>query len=161
MGNSQALSRLLYSLKRQWGKEFDYVQILSSDLNDRTGDREISRSVFRIPAVLLPQSTVRKFIQDIGYLAADKNFTYGGLNDFNKLTLLIDKNDLPEGFNENLNGYVNYGHKRFEMVKIDNLFEIAFLLTSQGVEGANPYAVISRRVESVLGLNQRVSYELN
>lgn len=161
MGNSQTLSRLLYSLKRQWGAEFDYVQIISSELNDRTGSREIRRDVFRIPAVLLPQQTVRKFIQDIGYLAADKNFTYGGLNDFNKLTLLIDRNDLPKTFDINLNGYVNYGHKRYERVKIDNLFEVAFLLTSQGVEGANPYATISRRADNLLAIQQRVTYELN
>lgn len=161
MGNSKVLSRLLYSLKRQWGKEFDYVQILSSDLDDRTGSREIRRDVFHIKAVLLPQATVRKFIQDIGYLAADKNFTYGGLSDFNRLTLLIDINDLPQGFDINLNGYVNYAHKRFERVKFDNLFEVAFLLTSQGIEGANPYATVSRRVDSLLELQQRVSYELN
>jgi len=148
-------------LKRQWGAEFDYVQILSSELNDRTGDREIRRDVFKIPAVLLPQNTVRKFIQDIGYLAANKNFTYGGLSDFNKLTLLISIDDLPAGFDINLNGYVNYNNKRFERVKIDNLFEVAFMLTSQGVEGANPYAVISRRADSQLQLQQRVSNELN
>jgi hypothetical protein len=88
MSNAIMIRRLLYAFKRQWGTEFDYVQILESTADDRTGSRTIKREVVRLPAIKLPLSQLRKFIQDIGYLAADKNFTYGGLNDYT-ITIML------------------------------------------------------------------------
>lgn len=159
--NAQMIRRLLYAFKRQWGTQLDYVQIVTSESDDRTGDRSIQRQVFCLPAVLLPQNQVRKFIQDIGYLAANKNFTYGGLNDFNKIAVLISKYDMPEGMNMDLLGYINHLGKRFERVSIANLYEEAFLLISQGVEGANPYSRIKATASNTLYMAQGVTVELN
>lgn len=159
--NDGMIRRLVYAFKRQWGRDFTYVQIESSTVDDSTGRRNIQRSVFEFPAVILPISTMRKFIQDIGYLAANKNFTYGALNDLNKLNLLISADDFPLEFKPDLNGYVNYGGKRYERVSIENLFDAAYVLTVQGVEGANPYAILNVRAESVLQLSGRVVHELN
>lgn len=159
--NNVVIRRLLYALKREWGTTFDYVQIVSSEANDITGSRTIKREVIRLPAVLLPQNMLRKFIQDIGYLAANKNFTYGGYNDLNTIALLVSRFDTPENFNVNLNGYVNYGHKRFEKVSIDNLFEEAYIIIARGTEGANPYAQIADRAFNTLQIQGRVVYELN
>lgn len=158
---TQMIRRLLYSLKKDWGTTFDWVQILQSEVDDRTGTRQIQRRVFSLPGVLLPQSQARKFIQDIGYLAADKNFTYGALNDFNTLKFLVDANDMPPECALELNGYVNYNHKRYERVSFDNLAEAAFLFVVRGVEGANPYARIEQPTFNVLQLQQRVTLELN
>lgn len=155
------IRRLLYGLKRQWGSMFDYIQILKSESDDRTGTRRIQREVIRFPAVLLPENQLRKFIQDIGYLAANKNFTYGGLNDFNTLSLIIDINDLPKNFDVNLNGYINHNFKRYERVSFTNIFEQAFLLTVRGVEGANPYAQLADYTFNRLQIQGRVSFELN
>lgn len=159
--NNLSLRRLVYALKRQWGVELTYVQIVSSKLDDRTGSREIERRVITFKGVVLPQHLARKFIQDIGYLAANKNFTYGALNDFNKLTVLFDRAELPMGFQPELNGYINYNGRRYERVSFDNLLEEAFVLVAQGVEGANPYAVIDVRAESRLQMQGRVVVELN
>lgn len=138
--NNMSIRRLLYSFKRQWGREITYVQINSAVVNDATGTRVIDRSILQIPATKLPTQTARKFIQDIGYLAADKNFTYGALNDFNKVTFVIATQDLPYNFVPTLNGYVVIGGKRFEKVSMDDLFGEGFILIAQGVEGASPYA---------------------
>lgn len=158
---TQMIRRLLYSLKKDWGTTFDWVQIIESVVNDRTGTRQIQRQVFTIPGVLLPQSQARKFIQDIGYLAADKNFTYGALNDYNNLKFLVSIDDIPPECKLELNGYLNYNHKRFERVSFDNLAEAAFLFIARGVEGANPYARIEQPTFNVLQIQQRVTFELN
>lgn len=159
--NNISLRRLLYALEKQWGTELTYVQIVSSTLDERTGSRSIVRDVFTFRGVVLPQHMARKFIQDIGYLAANKNFTYGALNDFNKLTVLFGRDNAPVGFKPELNGYINYSGKRYERVSFDNLLEEAFVLVAQGVEGANPYAIIDVRAESRLQMQGGVSIELN
>lgn len=159
--NNLSIRRLVYSLKRQWGIELTYVQIVSSTLDERTGKRNIVRNVFTFKGVVLPQHLARKFIQDIGYLAANKNFTYGALNDFNKVSVLFDRQDLPLDFKPELNGYINYTGKRYERVSFDNFLDEAFLLIAQGVEGANPYAVLDVCAESRLQIQGRATVELN
>jgi hypothetical protein len=155
------IRRLLYAFKRQWGTTFDYIQILTSQVNDRTGNRDISRQYFQLPGVLLPIQTLRKFIQDIGYLAADKNFTYGALNDFNTVRLLISADDKPAGLDFNLNGYITHQGKRYERVELNNMFGECWLLVARGVEGANQYGQLRMPAVSALDLRQKVRYELN
>lgn len=159
--NTQNLRRLLYAFRRDWGAIVDYVQIISSEVNDSTGEMNVVKSVYPIPMIFLQQDTMRKFIQDIGYLAANKNFTYGALNDFNKLQVLIDRKWLPNGFDINLNGYFVRGTKRYERVSFENVLDVAYIMTAQGVEGANPYARSSVTLCGKLGLQQGVVYELN
>ncbi len=159
--NNMMIRRLLYSFKRQWGRPITYVQINSAVVNDATGTRAIDRSIFQITATKLPTMTARKFIQDIGYLAADKNFTYGALNDFNKATFVIAAVDLPDGFQPTLNGYVIIGNKRYDKVQMESLFDEGFILIAQGVEGANPFARIDVRAESRLQIQGVATYALN
>lgn len=158
---SKMIHDLLYAFKRQWGTDIQYVQILTSKVDDNTGSREINRQVFDLPAVKLPIATLRKFIQDIGYLAANKNFTYGGLNDYNTVRLLISAADLPDGFNVDLDGYIVLNNKRYERVSFDNVFGECWVLQVRGVEGANPYARVTRPAFDILTLTQRVRVELN
>lgn len=159
--NNIMIRRLLYAFKRQWGCELDYIQIVESEVDPRTGSRTINRTVNRLTAVKLPIEHTRRFIQDIGYLAANKNFTYGGLNDYNKVTILFDRFELPATFDPNLNGYIVLNGKRYERVAIDDLFGEAYILVAQGVEGANPYARIVERAYSNLQVQQGATYELN
>lgn len=159
--NTQNLRRLLYAFKRDWGTIIDYVQVTKSEVNDSTGARDVTKLVYQIPVIFLPQDTMRKFIQDIGYLAADKNFTYGALNDFTKLQVIISRYDLPPGFDLDLNGYFNRGNKRYERVSIENVLDVAYIMTAQGVDGAPPTARYDRRPCQGLSLQQGVIYELN
>lgn len=161
MRQSQMIRRLLYNLKRDWGTTFDWVQIQSSVTDDRTGSRQVKRQVFNLPGVLMPQNLARKFIQDIGYLAANKNFTYGALNDYNTVKLLFDIHDVPPECRLDLDGYITFDRKRYERVSLDNLADVAYLLIARGVEGANPYSQIMETTYNVLQVQGRVSYELN
>lgn len=155
------IRRLLYAFRQQWGTTFDYIQILTSEVDDRTGTRAISRKYFPLPAVLLPQQTLRKFIQDIGYLAANKNFTYGALNDYNTLRLLVSSEDKPADLHFDLNGYITHQGRRYERKQVDDLFGECYLLVASGVEGANQYGQLRELAVDRLELRQRVRYELN
>lgn len=152
---------LLYELKKQFGVGIDYVQILESNVDDVSGERDIRRVTYCLPAILLPEDRAAKFIQDIGYLAANKNFTYGALNDFNSTKLLVAKEDIPEGLQISLQGYVNKGPRRYEKVSFESLLDAAYLLVVRGVEGSLPFSQVRQRVESKLRIGGRVTYELN
>lgn len=159
--NVMGLRRLLYAFKRDWGTIIDYVQITKSEVNDSTGKRNVEKLVYQIPCVFLPTDTMRKFIQDIGYLAANKNFTYGALNDYTKLQVIISRFDLPTGFNIDLGGYFNRGNKRYERVSIENVLDVAYIMTAQGVDGAPPMARYAEKACQGLSMQQGVIYELN
>jgi len=154
--NNIMIRRLVYALKQQWGREITYIEILSSEVNDSTGDRVIKRAVHTVNAVIMPQSTFRKFVQDIGYLAANKNFTYGALNDLNKLAVLFDAYELPEATKANLNGYIIHNGKRYDRQSIEDFFDEAFMMICQGVEGAHPFSCLTLRVESRLKIGGQV-----
>lgn len=158
--NATEITRLLYSF-RPYRRHLDYVQILTSTFDTLTGKRDISRCVIRFEGIVLPVQTARKFVQDIGYLAADKNFTYGALNDFNTMTILFGKDDMPDNFSPDLNGYIHFNRKRYERVTIQDLQGVAWIMRVQGVEGANPFGVLNLRVQSTLNLQQVNSAELN
>lgn len=160
MRQQTMIRRLLYSLKRDWGAIFEYVQLIESEANLSTGLRTVKRKAFQIPGVLLPQNQIRKFMQDIGYLASDKNFTYGALNDFNTLKFLFDKNDIPENALD-LNGYIVYNGKRYERVELGEMQDTAILLLARGVEGAMPYSTIIEGTYNALQVGGRVIVELN
>lgn len=160
MRQQQMIRRLLYSLKRDWGATFEYVQLIESELNLSTGSRRIQRKAFQIPGVLLPQNQIRKFMQDIGYLAADKNFTYGALNDFNTLKFLFDKDDVPENALD-LNGYIVYNGKRYDRVELGEMQDTAILLLARGVEGSAPYSTVEQSAHNTLQIGGRVIVELN
>lgn len=159
--NNMMIRRLLYAFKQQWGTTFDYIQILTDQADDRTGTRQIGRQYYPLPAVLLPVQTLRKFIQDIGYLAANKNFTYGGLNDYNTIRLLVSVEDMPQGLRFDLSGYITHQGRRFERAEVVDLFGECWVLVARGVEGANKYGQLREPAVSKLELRQKVRYELN
>ena len=159
--NNIMIRRLVYSLKRQWGSDFQYVTLLKSEVDELTGNRTIDKKYYVISGVLLPQTQLRKFIQDIGYLAANKNFTYGGLNDINRITFIFNRFDLPLDFDINLDGYIVHGHKRYERVEFVDLYGEAYMLIAQGVEGSRPYSKIDKSTFNNLQIQQRIVYEIN
>lgn len=153
--NSIFLRRLLYTFKRDYGTVIDYVQVVSSTPNDDTGDIRVVRKVFTVPAVILPKQTVRKFVQDIGYLAADKNFTYGGMNDYEAVTFLVDRYDMPDDWDPALDGYINQCGRRYDRVSIDNMLDECYVIVAKGVVGANRFETIDLRACDRLGINDR------
>lgn len=160
--NTRFIKDIVYAMKREYGDEIRYIVLTQSELVVETGKRNIEKVAYTITAVILPRKLQRKFIQDIGYLAANKNFTYGALNDYSEMKFIIDFDDLPKGLDINFDGYVVYNGKRYEKTEFELLEHgVAFLLTAKAAEGGKTYDSQQLRVGNGLQLQQRVSYELN
>lgn len=160
--NNKFIKDLLYELKKDYGTQIRYINIDYSDVNIDTGKRSFIKSAYTFNAIILPRRTTRKFVQDIAYLAANKNFTYGGLNDYNEIKFIIDLDDLPKDLNISLDGYLIHNHKRYEKIEFELIeHEIAFMLSTKGVEGSKPYDIMPFLVQSTFQLQHRVNFELN
>lgn len=152
---------LLYQLKKDYGTRASWVTIVASEADDETGDRQIVRKTYDLPVVRLPQRMVRQFVQDIGYLAANKNFTYGALNDFDVAMFVIDFVDMPKDLDVDLNGWLNFGNLRYDRNKIDRFGDFCFMVTAKALIGPNPYGTLKLQAGSNLLLSQRVKVEMN
>lgn len=160
--NTRFIKNVIYKLKKDYGVSLKYITISQSEVNFDTGQRNIIKSVCEFIAVALPKTLTRKFIQDIGYLAANKNFTYGALNDYNDIKFIIDRDDLPSELNLEIDGYVIYNGKRYEKIQFEIIeHEVAFMLSCKNREGSKAYDITKLNPQSSFQLQQGVSFELN
>lgn len=119
MNDVKFMRDTLYDLKKRHSAEIKIVEITHQEQSNLTGRRLVERRTLTVrKAVRLPNSLLRNFAQDIAYLAANKNFTYGALNDYKTETFIIDCRDLPRTFVPNLNHYIVYKDKRYDVVNI-------------------------------------------
>lgn len=152
---------LFYQLKKDWGTKIRYVQLFSAETDDDSGVTREVRTAYELPAVRLPQRMLRQFVQDIGYLAANKNFTYGGFNDYDQVAFLIQAKDFPPTIDKNLNGWINFGGMKYERSRIDDLGGFGFLILGKAIVGGNTYDTVELRAGSFLQMQQTVVMEQN
>lgn len=163
MPNVKFIRDTLYQLKKDYGVPVKYGRLIKNQLNLETGMNTVTKQVYLIrKAIQLPTKLQRKFVQDIAYLAANKNFTYGALFDEKVSIFIIDARDLPRGFLLNMDDYLFMGHQRF-VVQLAEILEhnCGWLLTVKSHEGANPFEVQPLRHQSRLQFQQEVRYVLN
>jgi len=111
---------IIYRLKRNYGVTVVLRQINSSSQNRSTGVLTVARTATTINrAILLPTRLQRDFTYDLSFIAANKNFTYGGLFDTNVRVLIIDAKDLPSGYTSSLDDYFVYSGEKYEIVSVE------------------------------------------
>lgn len=93
MGNNlRLISKILYKLKRQYGRKVILYRPIESSNSIQTGKIVKSYTPYVIKRVaLLPARMTRE-------IAADKNFTQGAFFDRNSRWMIIDQKDLPKNF---------------------------------------------------------------
>lgn len=159
--NTRYISDILYDFKKDYPIEVKYITIDSSTYQVETGNRDIPKTFYYFTAVMLPQSLARKFIQDIGYLAANKNFTYGGLNDFNTLIILVRACDFPSNLKPDLDGYCILNKERYSKVTIGTLGDAGYIIALKRIMGDFPFDMHKVLVEDSLDIQENFAYELN
>lgn len=152
---------VLYGLKRDYGVRMEVYSIRESVVDLETGQKTVEKDVHVIRrAILLPQQLSRSFSYDLSYIAANKNFTYGGTYDKNKRTVILDPRDLPKGFLPGLKDYCLIDHTRYNIKDVDDYTNRqAVLMTIEAVLGENPSAIISQSVTTALEINSGTNVE--
>jgi hypothetical protein len=71
-----------------------YYSVLASNLNVKTGINDRQYNVINIQkAIILDIEKIRTFRYDLSFIAANKNFTFGGLFDVNTFVCIAMKED--------------------------------------------------------------------
>ena len=98
MSNLRQIKNILYQLKKDWGIAMD-LRNQTSVVDRKTGMTQksyVSLSVRR--GILLPVKLTPSFVYDLSFIAANKNFTYGGLFGAGSRVVIIDGSDVPSTF---------------------------------------------------------------
>lgn len=144
MTNHREIQRIIYNLKRQWGTPMTLKREIAR-LNPDTGVETptVTATVTLNRGILLPRKMITDFSYDLSYIAANKNFTYGGFYGKTTRLILIDSRDL--GFYVIAKGdYIIINSKRYVINDLDEYDHganiIAYMLGVTHVE-ADPDAV--------------------
>lgn len=98
MSNLRQIKNILYQLKKDWGIAMD-LRNQTSVVDRKTGMTQksyVSVSIRR--GILLPVKLTPSFLYDLSFIAANKNFTYGGLFGAGSRVVIVDGSDVPSTF---------------------------------------------------------------
>jgi len=111
------IRKIIYRLKRQFGIVMYIGYRDSADTyNLETG--QMTRDLVYVKirrGILLPNRHFKDFEYDLSFIAANKNFTYGGIFERGVRNVIIDVKDLPSGFNVTTEMYVVFENRRYEI----------------------------------------------
>lgn len=148
------IRKTLYSLKKEFGFSITFHK-LTETYNLETGERTPSIEIKKINrAIVMPDALQRKFEYDLAFIAAAKNFTYGGFYDTSLRRIIVDHQDL-EGFELEVGMYFIWSEKRWEIAKIVEFeLQTGFIIFARMVEGVTRYQVSEMNLESSLVFEQ-------
>lgn len=99
MGNIRQLRNILYQLKKDWGVPMSFRNPTEAEPDRKVGTILTSYQILKIRrGIWLPVKLTPAFVYDLSFIAANKNFTYGGLFGANTRVVIVDGNDVPNTF---------------------------------------------------------------
>ena len=85
---------IIYRLKRNYGVTVKVVRLSNLQDNLQTGKMSQDKQEITIKrAIVGPALALRDFVYDLSFIAANKNFTYGGFFDTDTSIMILDTKD--------------------------------------------------------------------
>ena len=131
------ISVILYRLKRNFGLPA-ILRVPADTYNVQTGVVTPNNTDYNIRrAILLPRRSLRDFVYDLSFIAANKNFTYGGLFDASRRMIIIDTKELPSGVRPTQNMLVIFDTEQYDILEVQRAeFDRGYLLVCKEVSSA-------------------------
>jgi len=109
----------LYILRKDWGQPIIIQHFDTVTVAPDTGVQDVNYINYKISrAIVLPTKEAKKFAYDLSFIAANKNFTYGGIFEQNDVWIIILKRDLPEA-DITCDDQVVIGTQRYSIGSVD------------------------------------------
>jgi hypothetical protein len=152
------IADVIYRLKREYGGLVNIQRRTLNTVDLCTGQKTQEKDAIQVlRAIILPTRLQRKFDYDLTYIAAAKNFTYGGFYDTDTRSFIFDTADLPKGFTFNIDDALIFKHLRYELKEISQFeFFEAFLIIAKRVKDAPAEAVEEKIMFQEVFLTQTV-----
>lgn len=151
------LRRVIYALKRKWGQALTLCRSTNISVDTETGKATSTLTKLEVRrAIILPVTSLRTFAYDLSFIAANKNFTWGGLFDTKTRIALISRRDAPS-FTFDQDMWVMFKGKRMEVKNVTEFEDeeiVAFLLT--GLVDGKPLDQVDESVSDDMGLTESV-----
>lgn len=122
MNNLRQTRLIIYKLKRAYGVSVHILtnESMTQDLKTGIIDRQEELIVVRRAIIITPKMS-REFAYDLAFIAANKNFTYGGYFDTSKRIMIIDTKDVPSTYSPSLNDCCVYDGARWQFEELDKI----------------------------------------
>jgi len=110
--------------------------------------------------VSVEYTLTQRFEYDLSFLAANKNFTYGGIFEVGDRVAVLSAYDFANGFLPTTDDYVVCQGKRFTVHKFTELdAKAGWLVHLRNTQGVLPGRVIERSFKHVLELEHEFDHE--
>ncbi len=156
---------ILYALRQKWGVPADFykMSVAPTANSIETGNKGVTRTKTHIPNLMTTSvDFIRKFEYDIGFLAANKNFTYGGFFEPGDRLAVLDGAYLAEGMDIDQKDYFVYGGRRYDIQRIEVFdHQVGWMLHLRHTKENKRYAIFEGYVYSHVTVEQTVEGELN
>lgn len=130
---------LVYQLKRQFGRRVYYYDLISRTVSRQTGEAFYDYTLYEIKkAIILSATESRKFAYDLAFIAAAKNFTSGGYFDSSARMIIIDRRDLPVGFEMSNSDRLTFDGRRYEVSEFEE-FEESYAVICKANKSVQEY----------------------
>ena len=131
MNVQRQVSVILYRLKRNYPAAVTLRKATANHFDLETGRVTRPQEIVDIHrATVLPERRIPDYIYDLSFIAANKNFTYGGNFSSSTRLVLIDKKDIPKHFELALGDEVIFKNKIHALKVItDTADDRGYLLT--------------------------------
>jgi hypothetical protein len=155
--------KILYTLEREFGTDIDIMKLTDSGTyNPETGrttaDVYDKHSVKR--ALVFPYTMDVKFIYDLSYISANRNFVSGGLFERADATIVINRRTLKVKTLTH-EDYIVASGNRYNVISCDVSPDGAwFSVKVRNVLDEQPRRIIEARVGDRLGLQEELEDEL-
>jgi len=113
----------------RWGEPATVYRVASSTTDLQTGLTSESRTVYAVDrAVLIDGPGKRDFVYHRSFIAASREFIYGGTFDDRQGFIVIDATDLPIGFTFRQEDYVVINNRRLQIKTAEMLDGVAIVI---------------------------------
>jgi hypothetical protein len=151
--DTQFMDGALYEFEKSYGVMLT-IRDFVSNVNAETGEKVQFRKDTVVRAIQLPIKTAREFFQDVGYLRANSNFTYGGVDTFKTVTVIVRKKRLQHlDMSVDLNRDAVLGGKRYDTVSVEDI-GAAWEINLKNVGNSTVYQDIAVKVEDGLSIGE-------
>jgi len=152
MNQLSFVKQVIYKLKRAYGYPISIYRFKSQSVDVDTGKYNSERLRLDVrKAVILPSALLRKFSYDLSYIAANKNFAYGGHYDVDTRLMIVDGVDLPKNFVLMHEDYIVHDRHYYVLRQVEAITEnLGYLITAKETEGTPPFQILDETVVSNL-----------
>jgi hypothetical protein len=124
-----------------------------------TGAITVDERVIKVRrAIILDNKMKREFSYDLSFIAANKNFTYGGFYDTSSRTIIVDGADLPHDYAPTLNDRCVHNNERYQFKDASpTVYDLGWVFTMQHLDSQLTENVDELKLGQAASISQEVT----